>query len=145
MIAADIARQLRAQADALVIQAEILRAQAAALEAPVALSQPDRSAALSRIVNKDEMARELSVSRGQVDRLVRAGKIPCVIVGDVRRFDVAAVRAALEVHVPVPEAAPLALLAPADPAPAPSGVRLLSRPRASADVERAPARRAARR
>lgn len=51
------------------------------------------------LVDKRELARALAVSVATVDRLCRADSdapIPFVIVGDSRRFDLAAVRAALE-------------------------------------------------
>jgi excisionase family DNA binding protein len=48
------------------------------------------------LLSKSELASELHVSTATVDRLVRAGRLPFARVGDARRFDVDAVRRALE-------------------------------------------------
>ena len=47
-------------------------------------------------VDAEEMGRLLSVSRSTIDRLASARKIPTLQVGNVRRFNPAAVYAALE-------------------------------------------------
>ncbi len=47
------------------------------------------------LLDKRALAHALGVSTATVDRLCRARRIPFVIVGDVRRFDLASVRAAL--------------------------------------------------
>src|SRR5580658_5708122 len=48
------------------------------------------------LVDKRDLAHALGVSPATIDRLCRAGRIPFIRVGDVRRFDPVAVRAALE-------------------------------------------------
>ncbi len=79
------------------------------------------------LVDKRELALSLGVSAATIDRLCRQGRIPFILVGEVRRFDFDAVRAALETK---PEPAD----APANPASqsAPrdrlgANVRMLSR------------------
>ena len=64
--------------------------------------QPERPAATAPapLLSKQQIAAALGISPAGVDRLVRDGKIPHVRVGDVRRFDLAAVRAALEASAP---------------------------------------------
>ena len=47
------------------------------------------------LLNKRALAHALGVSTATIDRLCRAKRIPFVIVGDARRFDLASVRAAL--------------------------------------------------
>ena len=47
------------------------------------------------LVDKKTLAHALGVSTASVDRLCREGLIPFVLVGDVRRFDLDAVRSAL--------------------------------------------------
>lgn len=49
------------------------------------------------LLSKQQLAAQLGISPAGVDRLVRDAKIPFVRVGDVKRFDFAAVRSALEV------------------------------------------------
>ena len=78
-------------------------------------------------MDKRELARLLGVSGATVDRLVRANRIPFVPVGDVKRFDIAAVRAALETRDAEPSSDRPAL--PTSTADV-GGVRRLSRPRA---------------
>jgi len=77
------------------------------------------SATPSPLVDKKECARALGISTTSLDRMTAAGKVPFLRVGDVRRYDFAAVRAALE----TPAATPTR------PAPRErvAGVRLLSR------------------
>jgi excisionase family DNA binding protein len=58
------------------------------------------------LVSKQEMARLLDCSSNKIDRLVRDGKIPYVVVGGVRRFQVDAVMTALSVHSAVPPTPP---------------------------------------
>ena len=53
------------------------------------------------LVTKQALAAQLGISVAGVDRLVRDGRIPFVRVGDVRRFDPVAVRAALEQREPL--------------------------------------------
>jgi hypothetical protein len=82
------------------------------------------------LINKKDLAHALGVSIASVDRLSRDGRIPWVPVGDVRRFDLEAVRQALRAQAPGPVKAdgpPTPSSASAcDDAPIP-GVRLLSR------------------
>jgi excisionase family DNA binding protein len=59
------------------------------------LAVPMSSAASPPLASKSEVASALRVSPASIDRLVRAGRIPFVRVGDVRRFDLESVRAAL--------------------------------------------------
>ena len=84
-------------------------------------AMPPASGAL---VDKRELARLLGVSPATINRLCRDDRIPFIRVGDARRFDPAAVRAALE------ESAGVAATAPAAPSSRQvrvAGVRLLSR------------------
>jgi excisionase family DNA binding protein len=77
------------------------------------------------LLDKRELAHALRVSVAKVDRLSRDGRIPFVIVGDVRRFDLTAVLAALpQQGQPTDER-----VRPASPARKQvlAGVRLLSR------------------
>jgi excisionase family DNA binding protein len=75
------------------------------------------------LLDKRALAHALGVSTATVDRLCRANRIPFVRVGDVRRFDLAAVREAL--------ATPPAQPSPPGLTSAPSslmrGVKLLTR------------------
>jgi excisionase family DNA binding protein len=63
------------------------------------------------LLSKSELASLLHVSTATVDRLARHGALPFVRVGDVRRFDLEAVRRALEERganasaAPAPDAA----------------------------------------
>jgi len=77
------------------------------------------------LIDKREIARALGISTAKVDRLCRDHRIPFVRVGDVRRFDLVAVREALteqregveHAEVSVPNRASSRI----------AGVRLLSR------------------
>jgi len=40
-----------------------------------------------RLLNRQELARELGVSATTVDRLTAAGKLPFVTIGDAKRFE----------------------------------------------------------
>ena len=51
--------------------------------------------ATAPLVDKQTLGRLLTCSTAKIDKLVRAEKIPYLFVGEVRRFDVASVRAAL--------------------------------------------------
>jgi hypothetical protein len=77
------------------------------------------SATPAALVDKRTAAHALGISTTGLDRLTAAGRVPYVRVGDVRRYDLAAVRAALETTAE----------SPATPAPRErvAGVRLLSR------------------
>jgi hypothetical protein len=50
------------------------------------------------LLDKRALAHALGVSTASVDRLCRQGRIPFVLVGEVRRFDLEAVRIALRAH-----------------------------------------------
>jgi excisionase family DNA binding protein len=84
------------------------------------------------LIDKKTLAHALSVSLATIDRLCRDERIPFVQVGDVRRFDLEAVRGKLPASAPGPlkveRPAPPAqsATARAEEAPIP-GVRLLSR------------------
>jgi hypothetical protein len=93
---------------------------AEALSAQRAREHPTGNDAL---LDKRALAHALGVSTATVDRLCRARRIPFVIVGDVRRFDLACVRAALAT---APAEAEPKRLAPADAASL-RGVKLLTR------------------
>jgi hypothetical protein len=124
---AEIAAALRAQADALEVQARVLRTQAAAIEAAAItpMTLPASASSMSPLLDKRELARQLGVSLATIDRLDREGQ-PYLRVGDAKRYDLAAVHAwHRERSAPSEPAAPATL----PPAPEPSGVRLLSRRR----------------
>ena len=67
-----------------------------------ALASPggDAGTTTAPLVDKRTLAHALGVSTASVDRLCREGRIPFVLVGEVRRFDLDAVRAALEARAP---------------------------------------------
>jgi excisionase family DNA binding protein len=77
------------------------------------------SATPAALVDKRTAAHSLGVSSATLDRLVAAGRIPFVKVGDHRRFDCAKVREALETTPATPST-------PAQRERIP-GIRLLSR------------------
>jgi hypothetical protein len=88
--------------------------------------------AVAPLVDKRMLAHALGVSIPSVDRLCRSQRIPYVLVGEVRRFDLEAVREALRASAP----GPVKVERPSPPAPACApcseelpipGVRLLSR------------------
>jgi excisionase family DNA binding protein len=86
---------------------------------------PVASKAVTPLVDKRALAHALGVSTAKIDRLVKKKEIEYVLVGEVRRFDLDAVRVALEARQQerkhgktAPELAR---------APTPSSVRLLSR------------------
>ncbi len=88
-----------------------------------ALAATTSAASAPALVTKQAAAGALGISTGTLDRLVRAGRVPFVKVGDVRRFDLAAVRAslvAIEARTGSAEQPKRAAV---------TGVRLLSRPR----------------
>jgi excisionase family DNA binding protein len=93
---------------------------------------PAAPKAVTPLIDKKTVAHALSVSIATIDRLCRDERIPFVQVGDVRRFDLEAVREALWASAPGPvkveRPAPPAqsATARAEEAPIP-GVRLLSR------------------
>lgn len=98
------------------VRAEVQAVCASLLPAPT-LSAP--------LVDKRACALALGVSPATIDRLVAAGRAPFVRVGDHRRFDVSAVRAALETTVAVAPSPAKSLRVP--------GVRLLSRAQRAID------------
>lgn len=77
----------------------------------------------SPLVSKQEAARHFNVSTATIDRLCRSGEIPYITIGDSRRFDLVAVRAALETRATQPVASP----ASSPPETSTGGVRRLSR------------------
>jgi excisionase family DNA binding protein len=77
------------------------------------------------LIDKRGLAHALGVSPATVDRLCRSGRMPFVVVGEVRRFDLLAVRAALTEGHGSHAASPPPASAPSQ-API-AGVRLLSR------------------
>jgi excisionase family DNA binding protein len=78
---------------------------------------------LDALLNKRALAHALGVSTATVDRLCRTRRIPFVVVGDARRFDLAAVRAALATT----PSSPSPKLAPPEEAAGLHGVKLLTR------------------
>jgi excisionase family DNA binding protein len=77
----------------------------------------------SALLDKRDVAHALGVSTATIDRLCRQQRIPFVLVGEVRRFDLAAVRGALAEQRPVAQAS----AGTADRRVAPGAIRLLSR------------------
>jgi hypothetical protein len=75
------------------------------------------------LLDKRALAHALGVSTATVDRLCRQQRVPFVLVGEVRRFDLAAVRAALAEQRPSSEPRKAA----AERQAPPGGIRLLSR------------------
>jgi excisionase family DNA binding protein len=82
------------------------------------------------LLDKRGLAHTLAVSTATVDRLCREGRVPYVVVGDSRRFDLEAVRDALanSTASPAPTSPPSAT---PPPAARPHTVRLLSRSRST--------------
>jgi len=76
------------------------------------------------LVDKRGLAHVLGVSPATIDRLCRAGRIPFVRVGEVRRFDPVTVRQSLEKYANEPSATPSGSTPGRVRVP---GVRLLSR------------------
>ncbi len=112
---------------ALLAQVAALRALADSLEAltnaPEVATAPPLPASPEPLVSRLEIARLLGCSIATLDRLIREGAIPYLVVGETKRFDVQAVRAALAARIetaprPVPQL---------EAAPVPTGVRLVSR------------------
>jgi excisionase family DNA binding protein len=81
--------------------------------------------ALTPLLDKRELAHALRISTAKVDRLCRDGRIPFVAVGDVRRFDLSAVLAALPQQRRTPDGPTVAPLVMRKQVL--TGVRLLSR------------------
>jgi excisionase family DNA binding protein len=87
--------------------------------------------AVTPLVDKRMLAHALGVSIPSIDRLCRSQRIPYVLVGELRRFDLEAVREALRASAPGPlkvehSPAPPAAAPCSEEVPIP-GVRLLSR------------------
>ena len=120
---------LRAQADALEVQARTLRAQADALEAGVVESARSTSASSEPLRTTQQCAADLGISVATLNRMVRAGQVPWLPVGDSKRFDMTAVREALAARAARAKTPPVP--ASSLPAPSMSGVRCLSRKSAS--------------
>jgi excisionase family DNA binding protein len=113
-----LAAFLRAQADAILAAAT---AQAAALRAAADVVEQGAPPP-ARLLSSQDCAAALGVSVATLNRRVGEGAIPYVTIGDSRRFDLDAVRAALAEHAVRP--------AEGDPAnDATAGVRRLSRER----------------
>jgi hypothetical protein len=88
---------------------------------------PGPSKSAPPLLDKRALAHALGVSTATVDRLCRHGRVPYVHVGDVRRFDLDAVRSALRVHGPGPIKAQTLAREPGPDAASARDVRLLSR------------------
>ncbi|MBV9948143.1 MAG: hypothetical protein JOZ69_14910 [Myxococcales bacterium] len=88
--------------------------------------------AVTPLIDKRTLAHALATSIASIARLCRDQRIPFVLVGEVRRFDLEAVRAALRASVPGPakvdvDSPPVRTAGPrTEEVPIP-GVRLLSR------------------
>jgi excisionase family DNA binding protein len=97
---------------------ELLALVREAVRAELATFAP-ASTAPAPLADKRSAAHALGISSATLDRLVAAGRVPFVRVGDHRRYDLAQVRAALATTP----------AAPTRPAPRErlGGVRLLSR------------------
>jgi hypothetical protein len=101
---------------------EALQTQAAAATKP-----------MNPLIDKRTLAQALGVSMASIDRLCRDERIPFVLVGEVRRFDLEAVRQALPARAPGPVQSEPARPPPAAAPISPSleipiaGVKLLSR------------------
>jgi excisionase family DNA binding protein len=104
----------------------------AAREGVVEALQTQASAApkaLTPLLDKRALAHALGVSTAKIDRLVRSGEIQYVLVGEVRRFDLDAVRVALEARRQERDRARGSTPELARAPGLPSDVRLLSRAR----------------
>jgi hypothetical protein len=120
--AADLAEAdaLEAEAAATCCRARAIRARVAARSAASATVHADSP----QLVAKGVAAAALSVSVSTLDRLCRAGVIPFVYAGEVRKFDLVAVRAALDAYTAARRTKPPAHGAAREETP---GVRFLSR------------------
>lgn len=65
------------------------------LLAAMAPTLPGAPAEIAPLLTKQQLGSALNVSTATIDRGCREGWLPFLLVGDVRRFDLAAVRAAL--------------------------------------------------
>jgi len=82
-----------------IFRAELRGACADVLTAELRANEASHTA---RLLDKCQLAEALSVSVTTVNRLCRSGRIPFEVVGDTRRFDLQAVRAALRTSSPEP-------------------------------------------
>jgi excisionase family DNA binding protein len=91
------ADRLEADAHDLIARGHAMLAQAARLRAsrgvPSITATPAR---LTPLVDVRDCAYALGVSPATIHRLVRSGRVPFIVVGESKRFDLAAVREALE-------------------------------------------------
>lgn len=129
------ADKLDAKAHDLIARGHSMLAQAARLRGTrggsTETSTPPRPAPL---VDVRDCAYALGVSPATIHRLVRSGRVPFVVVGQSKRFDLVAVREALE-HSKVTEKRSAAAPMPQARATIP-GVRLLSRRKGTARESR---------
>ncbi len=96
---------------------------------PLLTSAREPSPAVPALLDKQALAHALDKSTASIDRLVRDGAIPFVRVGDVRRFDLAAVLAALQVVPATTEKPQPARTRSSPPTTGLAGVHLLTRSR----------------
>lgn len=72
--------------------------EATSTPAPIPAQPPADLAGLPPLYTLKDVARHLSVSRSTLRRMVNAGSVPVVRVGGQLRFDILAVRAAIDRH-----------------------------------------------
>jgi excisionase family DNA binding protein len=117
---------LEAEAHELLARGHTMLAQAARLRA----AQPRQTAAPPStkppLMDTRDCAHSLGVSTATINRLVQAGRIPFITVGESRRFEMGAVLAALERRGATQNAGAQATSKSRVVIP---GVRLLSRPK----------------
>jgi excisionase family DNA binding protein len=90
---------LDAEAHELLARGHTMLAQAARLRAAQARKpETPPTPRTSTLVDTRDCAHGLGVSTATINRLVNAGRIPFLIVGESRRFEMSAVLAALEQH-----------------------------------------------
>jgi hypothetical protein len=110
-------------------QADALHAQATALQM---LKKHERDVSLTPapacLVDRSGLATALAISLPTVDRLCKAGTIPWIQIGDVRRFDLGAVRSALQ-KCAAKAKVNMSRVGSDEADGAPSGVRRVSRSR----------------
>ena len=107
---------------------EIIREAArAGTEQALAAHRAEAPKQSTMLLDKRSLAHALSVSTATIDRLVRAKRVPFVVVGQVRRFDLDAVRGALGATPPEKDESTRTPLPHETPLPGLRGVRLLSR------------------
>jgi hypothetical protein len=118
-----------AGADALSALLELVRAAAreGAIEALASRVDARPAAPASPLLDKKALAYALGVSTATIDRMCRHGRVPFVLVGEVRRFDLEAVRTALGAHHEEARGAAGAVAPPAHGSSPVPGVHLLTR------------------